>query len=218
MPSSFGPPEVPAKPIWPRPSTLRGPQARSFCRCASVPSFRPRGLDFLSEGGSPEEGQDPAAVSQTRSAHHRRHCMGIKQLPRHSGEYLFEVITRRYENRSTIMTSNRPVEEWGKLLQDVPTASAIRRSVPTTRPDRQHHRQELPPQRHCPRQNQGCYAQPMKALLFIRSDRRARAPRLTGTGPVRRPLASIAQRKGNPADRPSSTPPSRNDSCLSSAH
>ncbi len=51
--------------------------------------------------------------------------MGIKQLPRHSGEYLFEVIMRRYENRSTIMTSNRPVEEWGKLLQDVPTASAI---------------------------------------------------------------------------------------------
>jgi DNA replication protein DnaC len=51
--------------------------------------------------------------------------MGLKQLPRHSGEYLFEVIMRRYENRSTIMTSNRPVEEWGKLLQDVPTAGAI---------------------------------------------------------------------------------------------
>ena len=29
---------------------------------------------------------------------------------------------RRYENRSTIMTSNRPLEEWGKLLGDVPTA------------------------------------------------------------------------------------------------
>jgi DNA replication protein DnaC len=32
---------------------------------------------------------------------------------------------RRYENHSTIMTSNRPIEDWGKLLQDVPTASAI---------------------------------------------------------------------------------------------
>src|SRR5437773_2706313 len=32
---------------------------------------------------------------------------------------------RRYENRSTIMTSNRPLEEWGKLLSDVPTAGAI---------------------------------------------------------------------------------------------
>jgi DNA replication protein DnaC len=51
--------------------------------------------------------------------------MGLKQLPKHSGEYLFEVIMRRYETRSTIMTSNRPLEDWGKLLQDVPTASAI---------------------------------------------------------------------------------------------
>jgi hypothetical protein len=32
---------------------------------------------------------------------------------------------RRYENRSTMMTSNRPIEEWGKLLSDVPAASAI---------------------------------------------------------------------------------------------
>jgi DNA replication protein DnaC len=51
--------------------------------------------------------------------------MGLKQLPKHAGEYLFEVIMRRYETRSTIMTSNRPTEDWGKLLQDVPTASAI---------------------------------------------------------------------------------------------
>ena len=27
---------------------------------------------------------------------------------------------RRYENRSTIMISNRLLEEWGKLLNDVP--------------------------------------------------------------------------------------------------
>jgi DNA replication protein DnaC len=32
---------------------------------------------------------------------------------------------RRYETRSTIMTSNRPLEDWGKLLQDVPIAGAI---------------------------------------------------------------------------------------------
>lgn len=51
--------------------------------------------------------------------------MGLKQLPKNSGEYLLEVIMRRYENRSTIMTSNRPLEEWGKLLSDVPTAGAI---------------------------------------------------------------------------------------------
>ncbi len=51
--------------------------------------------------------------------------MGLKQLPTNSGEYLLEVVMRRYENRSTVMTSNRPLEEWGKLLNDVPTAGAI---------------------------------------------------------------------------------------------
>ena len=51
--------------------------------------------------------------------------MGLKALPRQSGEYLLEVVMRRYENRSTIMTSNRPLEDWGKLLNDVPTAGAI---------------------------------------------------------------------------------------------
>lgn len=51
--------------------------------------------------------------------------MGLKQLPKKSGEYLFEVIMRRYENRSTVMTSNRPIEEWGKLVGDVPSATAI---------------------------------------------------------------------------------------------
>jgi len=51
--------------------------------------------------------------------------MGLKRLPTQSGEYLFEIIMRRYELRSTIMTSNRPLEEWGKLIGDVPTATAI---------------------------------------------------------------------------------------------
>jgi len=51
--------------------------------------------------------------------------MGLKKLPDQSAEYLLEVIMRRYENRSTIMTSNRPLEEWGTLLGDVPSAGAI---------------------------------------------------------------------------------------------
>jgi DNA replication protein DnaC len=51
--------------------------------------------------------------------------MGLKILPPKSGEVLVEIIMRRYENRSTIMTSNRPVEEWGKLFNDVPAATAI---------------------------------------------------------------------------------------------
>jgi DNA replication protein DnaC len=50
---------------------------------------------------------------------------GMKQLPKRSGEYLFEIIMRRYEIRSTMMTSNRPLEDWGKLIGDVPAATAI---------------------------------------------------------------------------------------------
>ena len=51
--------------------------------------------------------------------------MGLKQLPKRSGEYLFEIIMRRHEVRSTMMTSNRPLEDWGKLIGDVPAATAI---------------------------------------------------------------------------------------------
>jgi DNA replication protein DnaC len=51
--------------------------------------------------------------------------MGMKQLPRRSGEVLFEIVMRRYETRSTVMTSNRPLEDWGKLIGDVPSATAI---------------------------------------------------------------------------------------------
>jgi DNA replication protein DnaC len=51
--------------------------------------------------------------------------MGMKQLPKRSGEYLFEIVMRRYETRSTMMTSNRPLEDWGKLIGDIPSATAI---------------------------------------------------------------------------------------------
>jgi len=51
--------------------------------------------------------------------------MGMKQLPKRSGEYMFEIIMRRHELKSTMMTSNRPLEDWGKLMGDVPAATAI---------------------------------------------------------------------------------------------
>jgi hypothetical protein len=46
--------------------------------------------------------------------------MGMKQLPKRSGEYLFEIIMRRYETKSTMMTSNRPLEDWGNLVGEFP--------------------------------------------------------------------------------------------------
>ena len=62
--------------------------------------------------------------------------MGMKQLPRRSGECLFEVVMRRYETRSTMMTSNRPLEDWGKLLGDALPGAARRFWIGscTTRP------------------------------------------------------------------------------------
>ena len=51
--------------------------------------------------------------------------MGMKHLPKRSGEYLFEIIMRRHELRAMMMTSNRPLEDWGKLIGDVPAATAI---------------------------------------------------------------------------------------------
>ena len=59
----------------------------------------------------------------TGSCHAR--CTARPQLPHRSGEFLFEIIMRRYELKSTMMTSNRPLEDWGKLIGDVPAASAI---------------------------------------------------------------------------------------------
>ena len=51
--------------------------------------------------------------------------MGMKELPRKSGEHLMEVVMRRHGLKSTIMTSNRPLEDWGKLLGDNAAATAI---------------------------------------------------------------------------------------------
>jgi DNA replication protein DnaC len=51
--------------------------------------------------------------------------MGMKGLLSKSAEILLEIIVRRNGLRSTLMTSNRPVEEWGPLLGDLPAASAI---------------------------------------------------------------------------------------------
>ncbi|HLU91514.1 MAG TPA: IS21-like element helper ATPase IstB [Pedomonas sp.] len=50
---------------------------------------------------------------------------GMKRFPANGGESLLEIILRRHRNRSTLMTSNRPIEEWGVLLDDVPAATAI---------------------------------------------------------------------------------------------
>jgi DNA replication protein DnaC len=50
---------------------------------------------------------------------------GMRKLPHTAAEDLLEIIMRRYERFSTLLTSNRPVEDWGKLLSDVAAVSAM---------------------------------------------------------------------------------------------
>src|SRR5947208_8835597 len=42
--------------------------------------------------------------------------LGMRRLPQTAAEDLLEIVMRRYEKASTLLTSNRPVEDWGKLL------------------------------------------------------------------------------------------------------
>ena len=51
--------------------------------------------------------------------------LGMRKLPATAAEDLLELIMRRYERVSTLLSSNRPVEDWGKLLGDVAAVGAL---------------------------------------------------------------------------------------------
>ena len=51
--------------------------------------------------------------------------LGMRKLPATAAEDLLDVIMRRYERASTILTSNRPVDDWGKLLSDTAAVTAL---------------------------------------------------------------------------------------------
>ena len=51
--------------------------------------------------------------------------LGMRRLPHTAAEDLLEIVIRRYERASTLMTSNRPVEDWGKLLGDTAAVAAF---------------------------------------------------------------------------------------------
>ena len=51
--------------------------------------------------------------------------LGMRKLPPTAAEDLLEIVMRRYERASTLLTSNRPVEDWGKLLGDTAAVSAM---------------------------------------------------------------------------------------------
>ena len=51
--------------------------------------------------------------------------LGMRKLPATAAEDLLEIVMRRYEHASTMLTSNRPVEDWGKLLGDSAAVTAM---------------------------------------------------------------------------------------------
>ncbi len=51
--------------------------------------------------------------------------LGMKKLPSSAAEDLLEVFARRYGRSAVIMTTNRPIEDWGSVLGDTAAAGAI---------------------------------------------------------------------------------------------
>jgi DNA replication protein DnaC len=51
--------------------------------------------------------------------------LGMRRLPATAAEDLLEIFVRRYEKGSIILTTNRPLEDWGQVLGDTATAGAI---------------------------------------------------------------------------------------------
>ena len=51
--------------------------------------------------------------------------LGMRKLPANAAEDLLEIVMRRYERTSTILTSNRPLEDWAKIFGDTPAVAAF---------------------------------------------------------------------------------------------
>ena len=51
--------------------------------------------------------------------------LGMRKLPHTAAEDLLELVMRRYERAATVLTSNRPVDDWGKLLGDNAAVTAL---------------------------------------------------------------------------------------------
>lgn len=75
-----------------------------------------------------------ASVSGRRAAHVAKlnevplliiDDLGMRKLPASAAEDLLEIVMRRYERASTIVTSNRPLEDWPKLFGDTPAVTAF---------------------------------------------------------------------------------------------
>ena len=87
---------------------------------------------------------------------------GMRKLPLTAAEDLLEIIMRRYERASTLLTSNRPVEDWGKLLGDVAAVTRHARPPAASRPRAQVRPAELAHQAGGVRGDRGPLTRPWK--------------------------------------------------------
>ena len=51
--------------------------------------------------------------------------LGFKQLPKYSSDDFFNIISKRYENKSTIITTNKPIDEWNDIFDEEVLTKAI---------------------------------------------------------------------------------------------
>ena len=51
--------------------------------------------------------------------------LGFKKIPDHSADDFFDIISKRYEKGSVIITTNKPIDQWGDIFSDNILASAI---------------------------------------------------------------------------------------------
>src|SRR3989442_5864776 len=79
----------------------------------ALPYLQPGSASWLPISDAPERvGQSDDVLAKDR-------------LPHTAAEDLLEIVMRRYERASTLITSNRPVEDWGKLLGDTAAVTAL---------------------------------------------------------------------------------------------
>ena len=95
---------------------LRGYQVRYFEAFSLVETFAMATVDGLRREKMEE---------LTRPALLIIDDLGMRKLPASAAEDLLELIMRRYERASTILTSNRPVADWGKMLGDTAAVTAM---------------------------------------------------------------------------------------------
>src|SRR5207247_7118300 len=51
--------------------------------------------------------------------------LGYLPMPGEAASRLFQVISRRYEHGSIILTTHRGIADWGQIFEDTPVAAAV---------------------------------------------------------------------------------------------